>query len=90
MKLQNTYRLITNGGGGGKAPPMAAPAAAAPAPPPTENQGPDPAMQAEIERQRSLRFKAGQTGDSQSTGTDAATGTTTEDPNAKKTTILGA
>lgn len=91
MSIRNIYlrKKISNGGGGGKSAPAPAPAAAAPAPPPTDT-GPDPAMQAEIERQRALRFKAGQTGtDGATTGDQQATGTT-EDPNKKTTTILGA
>ena len=72
---------ILNGGGGGKAP-------SPPPPPPAEDSGPDPAMQAEIEKQRALRFKAGQLGsESDVTGSDTATTGAEEQP---KTTILGA
>lgn len=74
----------TNGGGGGKAAPPPAPAAAAPPPPPSEDTGPDPKMQAEIERQRALRFKAGELGSNDSTGS----GTQMEEPVQKKT-LLG-
>lgn len=74
----------TNGGGGGKAPPPPPPPAPAPPPPPTEDAGPDPAMQAEIERQRALRFKAGELGSNDPTGN----GTQIEEPVQKKT-LLG-
>lgn len=74
---------IRNGGGGDKAP--QAPAPAAPAPAPVEDKGPDPAMQAEIERQRALRFKAGAEG---TTGSDTTVTGTTED-NAQSKTLLG-
>lgn len=74
----------TNGGGGGKAPPPPPPPAPAPPPPPAESSGPDPAMQAEIERQRALRFKAGELGSNDSTGS----GTQMEEP-AQKKTLLG-
>ena len=79
---------ILNGGGGGKAPSPPPPPAPAPPPPPAEDSGPDPAMQAEIEKQRALRFKAGQLGsESDVTGSDTATTGAEEPP---KTTILGA
>lgn len=72
-------------GGGGKAPEMSAPPAAAPPPPPAEDQGPDPAMQAEIEKQRALRFKAGA---EDATGSDQdAVGANEE---TKPQTLLGA
>lgn len=65
-----TKSKIWNGGGGGKAAAPPAPAAPAPPPPPAEDTGPDPAMQAEIEKQRGLRFKAGQLGsDTETSGT---------------------
>jgi len=76
----------TNGGGGGKAPAMPAPAAPAPPPPPPADNGPDPAMQAEIEKQRALRYKAGQIGsNTDTTGQQQNTGT-----DQNKTTLLGA
>lgn len=78
----------TNGGGGDKAPAPPAPAAAPPPPPPSEDQGPDPAMQAEIERQRALRFKAGQIGSN--TGTTGQDQTLGSSETTNKTTILGA
>ena len=78
----------TNGGGGGKAPAPPPPPAAPPPPPPSEDQGPDPEMQAEIERQRALRFKAGQIGSATSTtGADETLGSS---ETTNKTTILGA
>lgn len=86
MKIDTINRLKrTNGGGGGKAPPPPAPAAAPAPPPPAEDSGPDPAMQAEIEKQRALRFKAGQLGSEDTTGT----GTTMAEPTPQKT-LLGA
>lgn len=79
---------VLNGGGGGKAPPPPPPPAPAPPPPPAEDTGPDPAMQAEIEKQRSLRFKAGQLGSSSDmTGSDTSATGNEEQP---KTTLLGA
>lgn len=64
---------VFNGGGGGKAAAPPPPPAPAPPPPPAEDTGPDPAMQAEIEKQRGLRFKAGQLGtDTETTGTGTA------------------
>ncbi len=87
------FRKFTNGGGGGKVEAPAAPAAAAPAPPPAENTGPDPAMQAEIERQRQTRFKAGQLAENETTGnaneTTGSAPTTPTDTTGGKT-ILGA
>lgn len=75
---------ILNGGGGGKgAPPPPPPPAPAPPPPPAEDPGPDPAMQAEIEKQRGLRFKAGQL------GSDAETTGTGTDLEQNKKTLLG-
>lgn len=74
-----------NGGGGGKAPPPPAPAAAPAPPPPAEDSGPDPAMQAELEKQRALRFKAGQLGSEDTTGT----GTQMVEQEPQKT-LLGA
>lgn len=82
-------KKITNGGGGDKAPSAPPPAAAAPAPVTTDT-GPDPAMQAEIERQRALRFKAGaqDTTGSDQTTTGSDTETTTAKENTNKT-LLG-
>lgn len=76
-----------NGGGGGKAeaPAPAAPAAAA-APVVAEDTGPDPEMQAEIEKQRAQRYTAGKMGaNSEGTGEGVAL----EDTSGKTTTILG-
>lgn len=70
-------------GGGGKAPEMAPPPPAPP-PPPPEDKGPDPAMQAEIEKQRALRFKAGAEG---TTGADQST--TGADEQEQPKTLLG-
>lgn len=91
MKLKYLYKLLsrTNGGGGGKgggsAPPPAP--AAAPPPPPTDNSpAQDPAIQAEIERQRSLRYKAGQIGFAKE---DTGSGTSVVEDSNKKT-LLGA
>ena len=79
MKYIGSKRnLITNGGGGkGEAPAPPPPPAAAP-PPPTEDAGQDPAMQAEIEKQRAARYNAGKIGtDDSVTGTEQATGAKT-------------
>lgn len=86
MIFKNKIKSISNGGGGGgKAPPPAAAPAPAPPPPPVEDTGPDPAMQAEIEKQRALRFKAGVLGaDEEGTGQ----GTEMADAEPKKT-LLG-
>lgn len=91
MKIKSINpRKIFNGGGGGKAPAMPAPAAAAPPPPPSEDTSQDPAMQAEIERQRSLRFKAGQLGSEDTTGSNDTTGSGTDvQDTTNKTTLLG-
>lgn len=74
-------------GGGGKveAPPPAAPAAAAP--PVVEDTGPDPEMQAELEKQRAQRYRAGKMG-ANSEGTGEGT-TLTEKTEQPTTTILG-
>jgi hypothetical protein len=65
--IGNKKALITNGGGGkAEAPPPPPPPAAAP--PPPEESGPDPAMQAELEKQRALRYKAGTLNDTAVTG----------------------
>lgn len=77
---------ITNGGGGkggGAAPPP--PPAPAPPPPADDNPAMDPALQAEIERQRSLRFKAGQIGYAEE---NTGAGTATDETQNKKT-LLG-
>lgn len=79
MKKINRW---TNGGGDKAPTPSAAPAAAAPAP--VEDTGPDPAMQAEIERQRALRFKAGA---STTTGSDQST--VGSDQQEQPKTLLG-
>lgn len=73
----NKIRLITNGGGGkAEAPPPPPPPAAAP--PPPEDAGPDPQMQAELEKQRAARYNAGKIGSDESvTGTEQTTGTKT-------------
>jgi len=80
-------QLITNGGGKAEAPSTPAPMAA---PPPAEDTGPDPAMQAEIERQRALRFKAGA---ADTTGSDTSTTGTGTDTSTNNTdtskTLLG-
>jgi hypothetical protein len=86
MKIKSiNLRKIFNGGGGGKAPPPPPPPAPAPPPPPAEDSGPDPAMQAEIERQRALRFKAGELG---SADTPTGAGTDMQDTTQQKT-LLG-
>lgn len=87
MIFKDKIKLISNGGGGGgKAPPPAAAPAPAPPPPPVEDTGPDPAMQAEIEKQRALRFKAGVLGaDDEGTGE----GTEMADQAVQKKTLLG-
>lgn len=80
-------KRLNGGGGGGKsgAAPPAAPAAA-PAPVVAEDTGPDPEMQAEIEKQRAQRYQAGKMGaNSEGTGE----GVTLEEPAGKTTTILG-
>lgn len=87
MKFQNTrlFKYLRNGGGGGgKAPAPAAPAAPPPPPPPVEDTGPDPAMQAELEKQRALRFKAGELGSSSDT-----TGSGTQLNTEQQKTLLG-
>ena len=78
-------KIFNGGGGGGKSGPSAPPPQAPPPPPPPAAEpGPDPAMQAEIEKQRALRYQAGQIGQADTTGS----GVSTEDKT--KTTILGA
>lgn len=85
MKFYTKINLVLNGGGGGKGAAPPPPPAPAPPPPPAEDTGPDPAMQAEIEKQRALRFKAGQLGSEQDT---TGSGTTTTDQTQQKT-LLG-
>lgn len=77
-------------GGGGKveAPPPAAPAAA-PAPV-VEDTGPDPEMQAELERQRAQRYQAGKTGsNTEGTGSGVVLEEEKTTETTPKTTILG-
>lgn len=85
MQFNRKWYQVSNGGGGGKAPAAPAPAAPAPPPPPTEDTGPDPAMQAEIEKQRGIRFAAGKLG----TDEDTTGAGTTVNEEANKTTLLG-
>lgn len=74
-------------GGGGKdySPPPAAPAAAAA--PVVEDTGPDPEMQAELEKQRAQRYQAGKMG-ANSEGTGEGT-SLQEETKPTTTTILG-
>lgn len=84
-------RSRRNGGGGGKAaaPPSAPAAAAAPAPV-VEDTGPDPEMQAELERQRAQRYQAGKTGsNTEGTGSGVVLEEEKTTETTPKTTILG-
>lgn len=76
----------SNGGGGKVSAPPSAPAAAAAPAPVVEDTGPDPAMQAELEKQRAQRYQAGKTGSNSET-TGQGTTMAEEKP---KSTILGA
>ena len=83
MKIIDPKKLpTTNGGGGKSAPPPPPPPA--PPPPPPPDEGTDPALQAEIEKQRALRAGSGQIPFEEELGS----GTTTEEQTTKKT-LLG-
>lgn len=79
-------KRLAGGGGKVEAPPPAAPAAAAA--PVVEDTGPDPEMQAELEKQRAQRYQAGKMGaNSEGTGEGTSLTETTQTPTT--TTILG-
>jgi hypothetical protein len=83
---RSKYLRVTNGGGGGKASAPPPPPPPAPPPPPPVDQGQDPSLQAEIEKQRAARFAAGKENlDENATGT----GTDLNSDTAGKKTLLG-
>lgn len=76
------HKRLCGGGGGKVSAPAPPPAPAAAAAPVVEDTGPDPEMQAELEKQRAQRYQAGKLGQ---TTEDIGSGTALSDEEKAKT-----